>query len=250
MPRWTVVPFAVLALATTANAVAQEGSDATAQAESGQYPEVSGSVGFGFTSSSGNTDSSATRARADTTLDYVRWRHRFDLSWFRNEEDNETTADRRKGSAQSDLRISERSYLFANANAEDDRFGAFERRYTATLGVGRRMYETPTMELDLEVGAGQRWERAQGADDTEDESIARGYGAYRWQFSPNSRLIQEVTVESGSDNTYSESETQIQSRLTEDLSWTLSYVIQRNSQVPEGRDKTDTFTAITLDYGF
>lgn len=218
--------------------------------EAEDYPEVSGNIGFGFTSSSGNTESAATRLRASTKIEYVRWRHSFDVSGFRTEESGETTADRRSGSAQSDLSISERSYLFVNVNGERDRFGAFERRYSASLGVGRRFIDTTTMELDFEVGAGRRYERAQGADETESEAIGRFHGAYDWQFAPNSSFAQDVQVEAGSDTTYTESETAVRSRLTESLSWTLSYVVQHNSTVPEDRENTDSFTALTLDYGF
>ncbi len=218
--------------------------------EEGGYPEVSGNIGFGFTASSGNTESAATRLRASTKVEYVRWRHRFDVSGFRTEEGGDTTADKRSGSAQSDLKISERSYLFANVNGERDRFGAFERRYSASLGVGRRFIDTATMDLDLEVGGGRRYERAQGADETESEAIARFHGVYDWQFADNSSFLQDVEVEAGSDNTYTESETAIRSRLTQSISWTLSYVVQHNSTVPEGREKTDSFTSITLDYGF
>lgn len=257
MPKWLFLSLPLLLLPGTvvadeaddAGSVDDERTDAERVEQPG-YPQVSGNVGFGFTSASGNTESASTRLRASTKVEYVRWRHRFDVSGFRTEEGGETTADRRSGSAQSDLKISERSYLFANVNGERDRFGAFERRYSASLGVGRRLLDTTTMDLDLEVGAGRRYERAQDADETASETIGRFHGLYEWQFADNSSFLQDVAVEAGSDNTYTESETAVRSRLTDDLSWTLSYVVQHNSTVPQDRENTDSFTSLTLDYGF
>ena len=239
---WVVL----ILLAASGLAVADEAD----QPDEEPYPEVSGSIGFGFTAATGNTESAATRLRATTTLDYERWRHRFSVSAFHNEEDGTSTADRRSGSAQSDLRISEHAYLFANVNGERDRFGSFERRYSGSLGIGRRFVDTTAMELDLEVGGGRRYKRAQGGDDTDSEGIGRFHGIYAWRITPHTTFIQDVEVEAGSDNTYTESETEVRSRLTTNLSWTLSYVIKRNSQVPEGTERTDTFTAVTLDYAF
>jgi putative salt-induced outer membrane protein len=229
--------------------LAQEEGDEVA-ASAAAYPEVSGEASLGFISSRGNTKSSSTRVRAESQLDYAVWRHKVGVSGYRTEEGNDTTAFRTAGSLQSDYRITRRSYLFANVNGERDRFGAFERRYSGTLGVGRTFIDTATMNLAFEVGAGRRYERAQGADETNSEAIGRFHGAYSWRFTPQSRFLQDIEVESGSDNTYTESETALRTRLTESLSWTLSYVVQHNSDVPASRERTDTFTTVALDYAY
>lgn len=230
-------------------AVADDEVDGLASDETA-YPEISGEASLGFISSRGNTKSSSTRVRALSQLDFAVWRHKVGVSGFRTEEDSSTTASRFSGSLQSDYRITQRSYLFANVNGERDRFGAFERRYSGTLGIGRTFIDTGTMDLDLEVGAGRRYKRAQGADETRSEGIGRFHGVYSWRFTPQSRFLQDVEVEAGSDNTYTESETALRTRLTESLSWTVSYVIQHNSRVPASRERTDTFTTVSLDYAF
>lgn len=226
------------------------GDDVWDAPNSEDVPQVSGSIGFGLTAASGSTDSTSTRLRLSARLDYVRWRHRFGASFYRSEEGNDTTADRRSGFAQSDWRMTQRSYLFVNVNGERDRFGAFARRYSGTLGVGRRFLDTAAMDLDLELGAGRRYVRAQDSGESGSEGIGRFHGVYRWHFGVDSEFLQDVAVESGSDTTYTESETAVRSGLTENLRWTVSYVIQHNSDVPEDRERTDSLTAITLDYGF
>jgi len=228
---------------------AATGADAAA-GEAADYPEVSGEVGLGLLRSSGNTDSSSVNTRAMAEIGYRVWRHTVEFSWFRTEEEDETTADRRTAVVQSDYRFSERSYLFANLSAERDRFGPFERRYTIAAGLGRRFVDTATVELDLEAGIGQRTEREQDTNDDESEVIARFDGDLDWQLNEFSSFSQDVNVQTGRSNTLTESESALRSRLTENLSWRLSYTVRHNTDPPADRTGTDTFTAVTLDYGF
>jgi putative salt-induced outer membrane protein len=57
-------------------------------------------------------------------------------------------------------------------------------------------------------------------------------------------------LEVGGDNTFSESVTSITARLIGALNLVASYTIRNNSDVPVGTEKTDTRTAISLEYAF
>ena len=61
---------------------------------------------------------------------------------------------------------------------------------------------------------------------------------------------QTFRVEVGSDNTFSESVTSITARLIGALNLVASYTIRNNSDVPLGTEKTDTRTAVSLEYAF
>ncbi|MGI9308794.1 MAG: DUF481 domain-containing protein, partial [Gammaproteobacteria bacterium] len=54
----------------------------------------------------------------------------------------------------------------------------------------------------------------------------------------------------GSSNTYTESVTKLKASMTGALALTLSYTIRHNSDVPPDTEKSDRFTAISLEYGF
>lgn len=211
---------------------------------------VSGDIGLSLLSTTGNTSQQSTRARLRIRLEYPEWRHRAEVIGYRAEDDDETTADRRAGSLQSGYRISERSYLFARISVERDRFGAFERRDSGTFGIGRSFLRTPTVLLELEAGIGRRALREQDADDSRYETVGQFHGVYGWRFTEASRLEQDIRVETGPDNTYTESETSLRSRFAENLFWRASYTVQHNSDVPEDRESTDTLTSITLEYDF
>ena len=63
-------------------------------------------------------------------------------------------------------------------------------------------------------------------------------------------FVQTLIVESGSDNTYMESISEVKARLVGNIALVASYTIKRNSSVPVGSEKRDTFTAISLEYAF
>ena len=63
-------------------------------------------------------------------------------------------------------------------------------------------------------------------------------------------FTQDLLAESGSENTYLESKTALSAKLVGNLALVASYTIKNNSDVPLGTEKTDTYTALSLEYGF
>ena len=234
---------------------AEDDSAADAAAEQGtaaepDYPEVSGSVTLGFLSTSGNTESESTNIDVETHLDYERWRHTFVINGYRATEDGEDIAERYAGRLQSDYRITERAYLFVVGRYERDRFGPFDRRASLASGIGRRFIETEDVTLDLEAGAGRRVSEPDGTNERNTETIGVFRADFGWQISPTSRFSQKLEVESGDLNTSTRSVTALRSQLAGNLSWVASYTVEHNSDVPAGLENTDTYTSLSLQYGF
>ena len=65
-----------------------------------------------------------------------------------------------------------------------------------------------------------------------------------------SNFEQNISVESGSDNTYTESVSAVRAKLLGDFAIVLSYTVRHNTDVPVGNEKTDKFTAISLELAF
>ncbi len=229
------------------------GGDDGAESETGageSLPAVGGTLGAGALITSGNTESEAFNADVSAEIAYAVWRHKARFSGYRASEEGDATAERYSGSVQSDYRFSERSYLFAHAGYESDKFGAFDRKASISAGLGHRFLDADGMTLDLEGGLGRRSSEPDGTNDREQEAIARFHGEFVWAFAETSRFSQELELESGDSNTASRSVSAIRSRLVGDLSWRLSHTLTHNSDVPAGTDKTDTFTALALEYAF
>ncbi len=89
------------------------------------------------------------------------------------------------------------------------------------------------------------------SDNTSESGVIGTLGLdYVWTFSETSNFEQNIGVETGSDNTYLESVSAIRAKLLGDLAIVLSYTVRNNSDVPVGNEKTDKFTAISLEYAF
>jgi len=169
---------------------------------------------------------------------------------YQASEDGEDSAERYSGRVQSDYRLTDRSYLFVTGRYERDRFGAFDRRASLATGVGRRFIETEDIELDLEAGVGRRVSEPDGTNERNYDTIGVLRGDFDWRLSQVSEFSQELEVESGESNTTTRSVSAIRSRFAGNLSWVLSYTIEHNSDVPADTEKTDRYTAVSLQYGF
>ena len=84
----------------------------------------------------------------------------------------------------------------------------------------------------------------------EDDAIFRGGIDYRWKFSETAEFTQNFVLESGEVNNYFESVSALRAHLLGRMALIASYTIKNNSEVPLGAQKTDTFTALSLEYGF
>ena len=84
----------------------------------------------------------------------------------------------------------------------------------------------------------------------EDNTIVTGEARYAYRISETATLSEDLLVESGDDNTYTESNTALTSKINGNLALKLSYLVKHNSDVPDGTEKTDKITSISLIYGF
>ena len=97
------------------------------------------------------------------------------------------------------------------------------------------------MQVDVDTGR-----------DVEKEAIARLAGQFDYGLSETSLFRQKLSTEIGLDynNTITESETSLQSTIVNSLSMKVAFRVKNVSDAPEGSDKTDTETSLSLLYGF
>lgn len=204
---------------------------------------------FGYLASSGNTESTSFNGKLLLGWDFEDWRHAVMTAGFGAADETNTTAENYQAAYKIDRKLGEKNYLFGALNYDKDRFGAYYERYTEAVGYGRRIIETEAHVLDLEAGIGAR--QSELPDGTElDETIGRLAGNYKWQIAQTSSFSQSLAVESGDENMYIESNTNLASQLIGRLDLVLGYVIKRNSDVPPGTVKTDTITTVSIQYNF
>ena len=208
-----------------------------------------GKASLGYLATSGNTDNTSLNAAFEVSYTKNQWLHAFKAAAINSTEDEVTTAEAYEAGWKSERNFSESNYMFGQLNWRKDRFSGYDQQFAQTVGYGRRLIDTDKHKLNAEIGAGARQsDLADGTD--ESETIVRGALNYAWQIGETSKFTQGLAVESGSENTYTEAVSKLSASLIGNLALAVSYTVKSNSEVPVGTEKTDTFTALSLEYTF
>jgi len=210
---------------------------------------LEGNIKLGFLSTTGNTETTTMNSGFAASYTLERWKHQASAAAIYSEDDNITTAEAYEAAWTSGWDLTDRDYLFGRLNWRKDRFGGFNTQFSQTVGYGRKILTGEVHTLTADVGAGARQSEDQLGVTTE-EFIAAGNLAYKWQFSDTAEFNQTFVVEAGDENTFSESVSSVSTKLIGAFQLVASYTIRNNSDVPVGTEKTDTFTAISLQYDF
>jgi putative salt-induced outer membrane protein len=235
-------------LVIVSHASAQEGQGAAGAPDPTADP-WSGKVALGYLATSGNTDSSSLNSAFAVAYTTGRWTHALDAAAINTTEDDQTIAEAYAVGWKTEFNMTDKDFLFGRVNWRKDRFSGYDQQLSQSIGYGRRLIDTGVHFLNAEIGAGARQSELSDGT-TEDDFIVRGGLNYRWQFSEQAQFTQDFATESGPQNTYIQSVTAIKARLIGALALVVSYTVKNNSEVPVGNEKTDTFTALSLEYGF
>jgi putative salt-induced outer membrane protein len=178
-----------------------------------------------------------------------KWTHKFEAAAINASEDNDTTAEAYTAGWKSERQLTDVNFLFGRLDWRKDRFSGYDTQFSQTVGSGHRLIDAEKHSLNAELGFGAR--QSELVDGTEEsETILTGGLYYKWQISETAEFTQDLLVEAGEENTYSMSKTALKATLVGDLALVASYTIKNNSDVPLGTEKTDTFTALSLEYAF
>ena len=209
----------------------------------------SGRAGLGFLSTGGNSDTQSLNGHVDMWLNFGIWRHALNAQAIRSTTSGSTTADSLGISWQSNYAINETDYVYAVVDMDEDKFSTYDRQVREAIGYGRRYLDSETHVLNVEVGAGSRQADLRNQT-SRNEGILRWSGDYRWVISDRSEFNQVLTVEGGTENIFIESSSALSTYVRENLALVTSFSIKSNTDVLPGSKKTDTFTAISLEYTF
>lgn len=209
----------------------------------------SGEAELGILMTRGNTSTTTVNAKAGIAYQENEWTHALRYEALRTEDNGTDTADRDMLLYRVRYQLEKANYLFGSIRYESDPFAGYDRRTTEVVGIGHQIINEKDLKWDAEVGAGAR--QTELTDNTEtDEAIARLATKAVWNMTVTSTLGQEVLVEHGSENTYTEATTDLKVKINSALAMKMTFKVKDNSDVPVGRKNTDTETAVTLVYDF
>ena len=216
-----------------------------------QEPESpwSGKAKLGYLATSGNTENSTLNTGFEVGYKSGKWAHMLTGAAINATEDDVTTAEAYDLGWKSERNLTDKDFLFGLLSWRKDNFGGFDTQFSQSVGYGRRLIDNDKHHLNAEIGAGARQSDLQDGT-TEEETILRGGMYYKWMFSETAEFRQDLTAESGDENTYVESVTAISATLVGELALVASYTVKYNTDVPALTEETDTYTAISLEFAF
>jgi putative salt-induced outer membrane protein len=209
----------------------------------------SGKATLGYLATSGNTENSTLNSGVEVGFATGKWQHLASATAISASDNEIATAEAYGLGWKSERNLTDTDFLFGRLDWRKDRFSGYDSQFSQTVGYGRRLINTDKHVLNVEVGAGSRQSKL-NTGITENEAIFRGGAYYKWLFSETAEFRQDFTTEAGSSNTYFESVSAISAKLLGDLALVASYTIKNNSDVPALTEKTDTYTALSLEYLF
>ncbi|KAA8666276.1 DUF481 domain-containing protein [Vibrio gigantis] len=216
-------------------------------------------VEFGYQSHTGNSNSRALNARLNG--EYTAGRHRTSGEWkyYNLYKDGEEDKRQSTYSAQSDYKLSPKTYLYGSFKGVDSRYSAYFKDYTVSSGLGYQFSNTEEFVLEVEVGPGFRYQEP-NLDEIDDddiifpeiveEAIFRGNVNTSWQVLKNLQLKADVTLVSGHSNLKFDTELEAINDITDNIALKIAHSRQYHDKVPEGLSKEDSVLSINLLFQF
>ncbi len=231
--RKTLTFFLFLLVATAQTSLAQESFDFTTEIE------------LGAIVTTGNTEDENIKFKGSIAALRGQWEHILSTDMFRSSKDDELAAQRIYTVASSTYTFREDNFILSRLAHEDDRFSGYDSQSDFSVSYGQVLLRNrPSMAFNYTVGAGVRYSRA--PEDDFSEAMLRLGASYAWSLSDTAQFLQEVSTEIGESSTISRWESSLQSEIMENLSMKFSVKVKHQSEVPVGREKTDTETSVTL----
>jgi putative salt-induced outer membrane protein len=227
-------------------------------------PGWSGKGQVGYVMSRGNSDTDALNANLNVNLVSGDWKHNLLLDDLFGRSNGITSAERWDARLQSDYQISARWFGFGVLNYQNDKFSGFVYQASASGGLGYKVLDSETTKLSVQLGVGYRQLRQEtlvkdssGAvidripvGDTERDPVGTAGVDFFHQFTPTTKLIDKLVIESGSSNTSIKNDLSLEVKINKKLSLAAGYSVIRNSEPPAPLKRTDTTTTLNLVYAF
>lgn len=222
----------------------------TAQSLLGEPWEMS--LSLGFVNTTGNTKTRTYNGEFRTTWHTTDWTHNFKLRGLGSYEEGDTRAERYLLDEKSDYNLNDDQYLFVRGSYLKDRFGGFDYQASIGSGYGRDLLENPGFSLQGFSGLGYRFKQeVNGVKGGREGEVVLTLGEeLDWDITESASVYQELNSEIGSELTVTTFEVGLETNIIGGVATKIAFQARNNSDVPEGREKTDTQTSVSLVYSF
>lgn len=269
--RPTLTFLLSLPLLMTLNAAAFAADDPPAAAVAPTAPVAPGapaaptpgtwhtSAELGAISTTGNTVGTSVTGKIDAHQELEVWSNEYIASGY-FKKDQTTLADgstQLETSAENFLISAKAAYkllrdgakAYVLASHAGDKFGAYTKYSSISVGHSAEWIKTPDKTLDAEIGPG--YYSGKHSDGTSDSGLTvRGAASFKWQVSQNAVFTQTASVERSTVNTHSIAETALSTKINNTMQMKAAFSAHSDTNVPNEKKTTDTQTSLTLVYSF
>ncbi|RKQ71504.1 putative salt-induced outer membrane protein [Litorimonas taeanensis] len=219
----------------------------TAQAQF--FEGFSGEAALTGSKTTGNTDTTDAGLALKLEKAGENWTHKVKASADFGESNDVTNKKRYALGYQIDRQLTDRSYVYGNADYFSDDFGSYQEGYFLGGGYGYSVLVDSPVTWDLEAGLGFRSQKEQGVLGVrEDELAARYTSDFDWVFNDNVSLYNDTELTYAQSDTNIWNETGITSQIAGNLAARVSFRVDHHTDVPVGIEKTDTITRVGIVY--
>jgi putative salt-induced outer membrane protein YdiY len=209
----------------------------------------SGSLEFGIIATTGNTSTRSSSGKAVLQYESGLWLNKTTLSFLRASDKDIVTAEQSVIRNYTKRTLIKLSYIFLSIHSDKDSFSGYVTRNTEVMGYGYTFIKRDNISWDIEIGAGAgQTERSDGVMD--DDFISRIGTNFIWKMNQHSQISQNIFVEKGKDNQFTESTTSVKIKINDSLALSINFELKNNTNVPVDIKHTDTQTTVKIVYDF
>ncbi|MXZ33288.1 MAG: DUF481 domain-containing protein [Gammaproteobacteria bacterium] len=220
-------------------------SPALLAAEEDEESPLNSEIELGAIYTSGNTNDENIQFRGAVNYALDSWDLGLTIDGFRSSKENELAAQRVYYVSEANYNINEESFVLTRLAHDDDRFSGYEGQSDISLNYGRNLL-TDREDMGLTVNIGGGYRRSSTIDEDFDEAMFRLAADFNWDLSDSAAFLQEFSTEAGEETSIFRARSSIETQIVENLLLRFSVNLKHQTQVPAGRERTDTETSVTF----
>ncbi len=199
-----------------------------------------GEAGAALSTANTGAENTTFSLKFDLVSEVEKWKHVFggsalytsskaEASAEDTNPEEETSANRWELHEQSDYKFTKNTFWFGAVRHENDEIGSFEYQTALTIGLGHKFIDNDQTKLTAQLGAG--YKRFKQRDlDIDGDAIVTGAIELKQVLTPNTVLLDKLSVESGSSNTLIQNDLALQVKMTDVLALALGYQVRYNTK--------------------
>ena len=217
-------------------------------------PPLTGSLGAGLSSTTGNSDTLGFNFTFGLTYDpKTHSLFKADALYLYSRANGEATTDKATANVRYEYKFTERVYGFGQIGYLRDRFKNVTYLFTPMVGGGYLVVKEKTLELGVDGSIGAAFEKDSGYDADASGAFAVGE-SFVWRISPAATFTQKASglwkTQNTADSFY-HFEVGLAATLTKSFELKVTYLVDyKNRPRPETLKKTDTALVAALVYKF